>query len=161
VLLEIGHVTRPHGLKGEVVVGLVTSVEGRLAAGRAFECQGRELVVERSQALPGKAGPRGGQWLVCFEGVNTREAAEALAGATLRAEPLAEADAEGLWVHELIGAEVVGTAGEGHGTVTAVEANPASDLLVLDSGALVPLRFVVAAEPGKLTVDVPEGLFEL
>jgi len=161
VLLEIGHVTRPHGLKGEVVVGLVTSVEGRLAPGSAFECQGRRLVVQRSQALPGKAGPRGGQWLVCFEDVNTREAAEALAGATLRAEPLAGADAEGLWVHELIGAEVVGTAGEGHGTVTAVEANPASDLLVLDSGALVPLRFVVAAEPGKLTVDVPDGLFDL
>jgi 16S rRNA processing protein RimM len=161
VLLEIGHITRPHGLKGEVVVGLVTSVEGRLAPGRAFECGGRQLVVSRSQALPGKAGPRGGQWLVCFEGVGTREAAEALAGATLRAEPLPEADAEGLWVHELIGAEVVGTAGESHGTVTAVEANPASDLLVLDSGALVPLRFVVSAEPGKLTVDVPEGLFDL
>ena len=99
--------------------------------------------------------------MVCFEGVKTREAAEALAGATLRAEPLAGADAEGLWVHELIGAEVVGAAGDSHGTVTAVEANPASDLLVLDSGALVPLRFVVAAEPGKLTVDVPDGLFEL
>jgi 16S rRNA processing protein RimM len=144
VLLEIGHITRPHGLKGEVVVGLVTSVEGRLGPGNAFECQGRELVVERSQALPGKLGARGGQWLVRFEGVGTREA-----------------DVEGLWVHELIGAEVVGTGGESHGTVTAVEANPASDLLVLDSGALVPLRFVVSAEPGKLTVDVPEGLFDL
>jgi 16S rRNA processing protein RimM len=99
--------------------------------------------------------------LVCFEGIGTREAAEALAGATLRAEPLAEADAGSLWVHELIGAEVVGTAGESHGTVTAVEANPASDLLVLDSGALVPLRFVVSAEPGTLTVDVPDGLFDL
>jgi len=161
VLLEIGHIARPHGLKGEVVVGLVTSVEGRLAPGSAFECQGRELVVQRSQALPGKAGPRGGHWLVCFEGIGTREAAEALAGATLRAEPLAEADAGSLWVHELIGAEVVGTAGESHGTVTAVEANPASDLLVLDSGALVPLRFVVSAEPGTLTVDVPDGLFDL
>jgi 16S rRNA processing protein RimM len=99
--------------------------------------------------------------LVGFEGVGTREAAEALAGATLRAEPLPEADAEGLWVHELIGTEVVGTDGENHGTVTAVEANPASDLLVLDSGALVPLRFVVSVEPGKLTVDAPEGLFDL
>ena len=161
MLLEIGHITRPHGLKGEVVVGLATSVEGRLGPGRAFECQGRELVVQWSQALPGKLGARGGQWLVRFEGVGTREAAEALAGATLRAEPLSEADVEGLWVHELIGAEVVGTGGENHGTVTAVEANPASDLLVLDSGALVPLRFVVSAEPGKLTVDVPEGLFDL
>ena len=43
----------------------------------------------------------------------------------------------------------------------AVEANPASDLLVLDSGALVPLRFVVSAEPGHVTVDPPAGLFDL
>jgi 16S rRNA processing protein RimM len=161
VLLEIGHITRPHGLKGEVVVVLVTSVEGRLVPGSAFECQGRELVVERSQVVPGKVGPRGGQWLVHFAGVSTREAAEALAGATLRAEPLSEADAEDLWVHELIGAQVVGAGGESHGTVTAVEANPASDLLVLDTGALVPLRFVVSAVAGKVTVDVPEGLFDL
>jgi 16S rRNA processing protein RimM len=163
VLLEIGHITRPHGLKGEVVVGLVTSVEGRLAPGSTFECQGRELMVQRSQPLPGKAGPRGGQWLVCFEGVGTREDAEALAGAILRAEPLAQAEsgADALWVHELIGAEVVGTGGESHGTVTAVEANPASDLLVLDTGALVPLRFVIGSEAGKLTVDVPDGLFDL
>ena len=161
MLLEIGHIARPHGLKGEVVVVLITSVEGRLAAGSEFECQGRELVVERSQVVPGKVGPRGGQWLVRFEGVGTREAAEALAGARLRAEPLSEADAEDLWVHELIGAEVVGAGGESHGTVTAVEANPASDLLVLDSGALVPLRFVVSAEAGKVTVDVPDGLFDL
>jgi 16S rRNA processing protein RimM len=161
VLLEIGRIARPHGLRGEVVVGLVTSVEDRLAAGTTLECQGRELVVERSQAVPGKLGPRGGQWLVRFAGVETRDAAEALAGAALRAEPLAGASSEGLWVHELIGSEVVDLAGAGHGTVTSVEANPASDLLVLDSGALVPLRFVVATEPGKVTVDVPEGLFDL
>jgi 16S rRNA processing protein RimM len=68
---------------------------------------------------------------------------------------------DGLWVHELIGCLVVGTDGTAHGTVETVEANPASDLLVLDSGALVPLRFVVASEPGSLTVEVPAGLFDL
>jgi hypothetical protein len=45
--------------------------------------------------------------------------------------------------------------------VTAVEVNPASDLLVLDDGHLVPLRFVTATEPGRVTVDVPEGLFDV
>lgn len=143
------------------MVGLVTTVEGRLAPGSTFDCQGRQLTVESSRALPGKAGPRGGHWLVRFAGVETREAAKGLAGGTLRAEPLAGLEAEGLWVHELIGSEVVDAAGEGHGRVASVEANPASDLLVLESGALVPLRFVVAAEPGRLTVDVPAGLFEI
>jgi 16S rRNA processing protein RimM len=96
--------------------------------------------------------------LVHFVGVGSREEAEALVSATLRAEQLT--GAEGLWVHELIGSLVVDQGGEDRGKVTAVEANPASDLLVLDSGALVPLTFVVASEPGKLTVDAPPGLFD-
>jgi 16S rRNA processing protein RimM len=42
-----------------------------------------------------------------------------------------------------------------------VEANPASDLMVLDSGALVPLTFVVAVEANRrVEIDPPEGLFE-
>jgi 16S rRNA processing protein RimM len=158
VLLEIGHVARPHGLRGEVVVELVSTVEARLSIGSVLECQGRQLVVLHSQLVPGRAGPRGGRWLVHFAGVDSREEAEALVGATLQAEPLT--GAEGLWVHELIGSLVVDQTGENHGKVTAVEANPASDLLVLDSGALVPLTFVVASEPGKLTVDAPPGLFD-
>jgi 16S rRNA processing protein RimM len=44
--------------------------------------------------------------------------------------------------------------------VCAVEANPASDLLVLEDGALVPVRFVTGFSDGILVVDVPEGLFE-
>ncbi len=48
------------------------------------------------------------------------------------------------------------------GTVESVEANPASDLLVLDGGALIPLRFVVEHEPGvRVTVEVPDGLLDL
>jgi ribosomal 30S subunit maturation factor RimM len=55
---------------------------------------------------------------------------------------------------------VVDTDGAVLGTVTAVEANPASDLLVLDGGGLVPLRFLVDEEPGRLTVEVPPGLLD-
>ncbi len=159
MLLEVGRVARPHGLQGEVVVALVTTVDQRLAPGSTLDCAGRPLVVESSQPVPGRAGPTGGRWLVHFAGVDSREAAESLAGALLRAEPVATDD--GLFVHELIGAEVVEATGQNRGTVVAVEANPASDLLVLDSGALVPLRFVVASEPGRLSVEVPAGLFDL
>ena len=51
--------------------------------------------------------------------------------------------------------------GTERGVVTAVEANPASDLLVLDTGHLVPLRFVVARDDGRVTIDPPAGLFDL
>ena len=78
----------------------------------------------------------------------------------LLAEPIDDPDT--LWIHELIGCRVRSQDGVDRGVVESVQANPASDLLVLDSGALVPLRFVVG-EPadGVIAVDVPDGLFDL
>jgi 16S rRNA processing protein RimM len=76
----------------------------------------------------------------------------------LTAEPLD--DPAVLWVHELVGAEVVAPDGTRLGVVAAVEANPASDLLVLDGGGLVPLTFLVSAEEGRVVVDPPAGLLD-
>jgi 16S rRNA processing protein RimM len=96
---------------------------------------------------------------VVFEGVHTREAAEDLKGTVLLAEPIADPDE--LWVHDLIGSRLVDQHGVDRGCVVGVIANPASDLLELDSGALVPTRFVVTVEPGHpIEVDVPRGLFD-
>jgi 16S rRNA processing protein RimM len=161
-LLEVGHVVRAHGLRGEVVVRLVSNVAERMSPGSALWCKGSPVVVEKSRTLPGKRDGRedtSGFWLVSFAGVSTREEAEQLAGAELHAE--AREQGGGLWVHELIGSEVWSISGQRHGRVTAVQANPASDLLVLEDGALVPLRFVVDAKAGRVMVDAPEGLFEL
>jgi 16S rRNA processing protein RimM len=98
--------------------------------------------------------------VVAFAGVSTVEAAESLRDAALLAPPLD--DPGTLWVHDLVGSVVVDADGRQLGTVEAVEANPASDLLVLDGGALVPLTFVVDSEPGvRVTVDVPDGLLDL
>jgi 16S rRNA processing protein RimM len=131
-----------------------------MAPQSALWCRGTRLVVESSRQLPAKGEGSPSYWLARFAGVFDRDAAEALAGAELEAEAL-PIQGEGLWVHELIGSAVFGAAGEPRGRVEAVEANPASDLLVLDSGALVPLRFVVSAGEGRVVVDVPEGLFDL
>jgi GrpB-like predicted nucleotidyltransferase (UPF0157 family) len=50
---------------------------------------------------------------------------------------------------------------EGFGPVQAVEANPASDLLVLYGDRLVPLTFVVEDRPdGTLVIDPPPGLVD-
>jgi len=152
VLLEVGRVVKPHGLAGELVVELWTDREERLAPGTELETDAGPLLVVTSR-------PHQGRYLVRFAGLATREDADALRGALLRATALEEPDT--LWVHELVGAQVVTTAGVSVGTVTAVEANPASDLLVCSGGALVPLRFVTSIEPGvAVTVDVPEGLIE-
>jgi 16S rRNA processing protein RimM len=104
--------------------------------------------------------PHQDRWLVLFDGVTGREAAEALRGLVLRAEPLDDPDE--LWVHELIGCRVVDHDGTERGTVEAVQDNPAADLLVLDSGALVPVVFLVGPpRDGVVRVEVPDGLFEL
>jgi 16S rRNA processing protein RimM len=150
-LLEVGRVAKSHGLRGEVIVELFTNRTERVAPGTVLATDHGDLEVERSS-------PHGTRWIVAFKGVHSREAADELRGRVLSAPPLEDADA--LWVHELVGSEVHDTNGARVGRVIAVEANPASDLLVLDGGGLIPLRFVSAHEPGRVTVDVPEGLLE-
>ena len=151
-MLEVGRVTKAHGIRGEVLVDLVTDRVERVAPGSVLDTERGPLTVTSSRAHQGK-------WIVAFEGVPTRNDAEALRGTVLLAEPLEDEDT--LWVHDLVGAEVVETDGTPRGTVEAVQANPASDLLVLDGGALVPLTFVVEHEPGRVVIDPPDGLFDL
>ena len=151
--LEVGRVVKAHGLRGEVVVSLVSDYpEVRLAPGSRLETGGEEVVVL-------SARPHQDRWLVQFEDVHDRTAAEALAGRTLYGEALE--DPEAIWVHELIGSSVVeeGTGIE-RGRVVSVLANPAHELLELESGALVPIVFVRSCMDGVTVVDVPDGLFE-
>jgi len=152
--LEVGRVVKAHGLRGEVVVAAVTNHAARFAAGSRLDVDGVEHTIVASR-------PHQGRWLVQFDGVDDRDAAERIRGAVLTGAPLGDAPQGELWVHELIGADVVDRAGAPLGRVTSIEANPAHDLLVLESGALVPIVFVVEHEPGRIVVDVPEGLLEL
>ncbi|HEX3394703.1 MAG TPA: ribosome maturation factor RimM [Acidimicrobiales bacterium] len=152
-LLEVGLVVKPHGVRGDVIVDLFTNrPETRVAPGAV-------LVTDRGPLEVVSSRPHQGRWIVVFAGVVGRDGAEALRGTRLSAEPLDEDGA--LWVHELIGAEVVDVDGGSHGPVLAVEANPASDLLVLSGDRLVPLTFVVERRPdGTVVIDPPDGLFD-
>jgi 16S rRNA processing protein RimM len=70
-------------------------------------------------------------------------------------------DDEALWIHKLIGSSVLDQDGIDRGVVIEVIENPASDLLSLASGALVPLVFVSRfdAASSKIYIEAPEGLF--
>jgi 16S rRNA processing protein RimM len=171
LLLEVGRVARPHGLLGEVVVALVTNRTERLD-------QGTELVYRLASAgatspatgpLAGPDASEGvlkvresrpfqGRFLVRFEGIGSREAADRIRDAVLFAPALE--DPEALFVHDLVGSELVELDGTSRGRVVAVQANPASDLLVTEDGSLVPLRFVVERAGSRLVIDAPAGLFE-
>lgn len=151
-LLIIGKVGKAHGLKGEVYVDLVTDRSERLDVGSELVANGRVLTVRTSKPVQGR-------WLVNFVGVEDRTSAEALTNVELRAEPLDDPSA--VWVHELIGSRVVERNGTDRGVCVGVIANPAHDLVELESGALVPVVFVVSCEDGVTTIDPPAGLFEV
>jgi 16S rRNA processing protein RimM len=152
-LLKVGRVTKAHGLRGEVVVLLWTDLTERLDRGSVLTTPRGTLTVESARAF-------GDRWIVQFEGIVDRSQAERMRGIELEAEAV-EVPGK-LWVHELVGAAVRDIDGHELGIVSAVEANPASDLLVLDDGGLIPLRFVTERDAlaGTLVVDIPEGLLD-
>jgi 16S rRNA processing protein RimM len=151
-LLEVGRLGRAHGIRGDLVVNLSTDRLERVAVGARLLIgdQWRTVVSSRMQ---------GSKRVIHLEGVDDRDGAEALAGRPIQAEPIEDLSA--LWVHELVGSTVFDRDGTARGTCVSVIANPASDLLELDNGALVPSVFVVESAAGRIVIDPPDGLFEV
>ncbi|MGB2757676.1 MAG: hypothetical protein WBD02_08445 [Acidimicrobiia bacterium] len=152
---EIAVIGKPHGLRGEVTVRAISNVAERFVPGAKWIVGDAELEV-----LTARSQREG--YVVHLEGIGDRTAAESLRGSVVFG--LGEAPEADL-VHRLIGRLVI-VAGEAVGVVTSVEANPAHDILVLDSGVLIPMVFVDPlahdADPeDPLRAVVPEGLLEL
>lgn len=150
-LLEIGHIRRAHGVRGQVSVELGTDRLERLETGTRWHARGGWLTVTA-------ASPHQGRWLVSFDEIADRTTAQRYTNTPVYAEPVD--DPEELWVHELIGSTVVEVDGTPRGSCVSVVANPAADLLELDSGALVPVVFVVERGDGRIVIDPPAGLFD-
>jgi 16S rRNA processing protein RimM len=153
-LLEVGRIVKAHGIRGEVAVRLTADIPERVTPGSIFQTTRGPLTVERSK--PFQQG-----YIIGFAGIADRNEAELLRGLILKAEPLDLDDDDVIWIDDLFNALVVTTDGVERGRVVEVEENPASDLLVLDNGVLIPLTFVVEVEPNeRIVVEAPEGLFE-
>lgn len=148
VMLQVGRIGRAHGVGGEVRVTLSSERVDRLDPGS-------ELTTDTGTLRVVSSRPHNKSTLVRFEGVDGRDAADALRGMLLYAP--AGDEPEGLWVHQIVGLQVRDVDGGEHGTVVAVEANPAHDLLVLEDGTLVPVVFVVDVGD-VVVVDAPDGL---
>jgi 16S rRNA processing protein RimM len=179
--LIVGRIGRPHGIRGEVIVGVRTDEPDlRFAVGAVLD-------VERT--LPGPAGTgevgpgdgqltvaaarwHSGQLLVAFAGITDRTAAGELTGSWLSMDSsqLPESsDPDEFRDHELIGLSVRTSAGDAVGVVADV-LHHGQDLLVVrrDEGKageyLVP--FVKAIVPeidigaGILVIDPPPGLLD-
>ena len=150
--LEVGRIIKAQGLKGQVLVDLWTDRVERLAPDT-------ELSTDHGPLRVVAAGAHQSRFIVSFDAITNREEAERWRGVVLSAPRLE--DESVIWIDQLFNAEVFDGEGVRRGVVVGVEANPASDLLVLDSGALVPLTFVTSVQANsRIDVDVPEGLFE-
>jgi 16S rRNA processing protein RimM len=151
--LAVGHLRRPHGLQGDIFVQLTTDRHDRVDPGSVLFGAGQLLTVT-SRRVAGK-----GRIIARFDLIPDRTMAERFTNVELFAAPIDDPDA--FWVHEMIGRHVVDQHGTDRGECTAVLANPASEILELDTGALVPANFIVRMTDRFIEVDVPDGLFEL
>jgi 16S rRNA processing protein RimM len=167
--LVVGRVGKPHGVNGAVTVEVRTDdPDARFAPGSSL----RTDPAERGPLTVLAVHPRSGGLVLTFDGVGSREGAEALRGTVLvvdSAELPAIQDTDEWYDHQLVGLAAVDPAGTALGTVSDVVHSPASDLLVVrdaeDREHLVPfLRAMVPSvdvRGGRVVVDAPEGLFDL
>lgn len=151
--VRVGVLGRPHGVRGAMTVRDVSDVPGRFFVG-AHVWLDDELpaIIVEVRGQPDRP-------IVRLEGVETREAAEELRGCSLWAERVALPEGT-LIVPDLIGARLIDTDGIDRGRVVAVEANPASELLVLEGGGLVPSVFITDVGDGYVVAELPPGLLE-
>jgi len=183
MLLVVGRIGRPHGIRGEVTVEVRTDdPEDRFAVGSVLITDPTAAGPERSTGpveAPG-SGPapsdarllriperltiesvrwHQGRPLVLFEGVHERDVAEALRDVLLwvdSADVAPPEDPDEFRDHQLIGLVAVSPTGESLGEVTRIDHAPAADLLVLRRpiGGTALVPFVKAI---VTEVDLPGG----
>jgi 16S rRNA processing protein RimM len=176
--IVVGRVGRPHGIRGEVVIGVRTDEPDiRFAVGAVLDARGSAENVpdDDSAGQPlrvASARWHSGQLLVGFGGIADRTAAAELTGSWLSVDSsqLPEiGDPDEFRDHELIGLSVRTRAGDPVGVITDVR-HYGQDLLVVRRAdapgdeCLVP--FVKAIVPevdvraGVVVIDPPPGLLD-
>jgi 16S rRNA processing protein RimM len=168
VQVTVGRIGRPHGIRGDVVVGVRTDEpELRFAQGSRLDTDPADL---------GPLTVAGTKWhsgelLVRFEGISDRDAAAELRGTWLTVDSAAIAppeDPDEFRDADLVGLSVRTVDGTQVGTVDDV-LHSGQDVLVIKStdGRDVMVPFVKPLVPevdvssGYLVIDPPEGLLDL
>lgn len=156
----VGTVGKPFGVHGVVYVFADPDLDEPFEEGGSYATsEGTRLVVDVAQMHRGRL-------LLGFEGVRTREDAEALRG-TLLLRPRADVALEdgAVWIADLKGREVVDAEGGLVGVVETVTDGHAHDYLVVarpDGGeVLLPLvPELVDATHDPIVVSPPAGLID-
>lgn len=161
----VGVVAKAHGLRGEVVVQALSDAPGRFDPGSEFLALSesgatRTLVVRESR-------PFQDRFLIRFDGIETREDAEAIHGAelTIGRDQVAPLPEGRYYRFELEGLRVAAKNGAHLGVVTAVFGTGANDVIAVKGASgeiLIPLLpdVIVSVDVagGAMVVDPPPGL---
>jgi 16S rRNA processing protein RimM len=168
----LGHIVRPHGVHGAVVVSPYTDNFDLILSGRELELLSPDGQTRRpAGALKGKAAAQG--LIIKLKNVPDREAAQALKGWRLGIDRarLPEADDDEVYWADFIGLELFTPEGQPIGRVVNLMEAGAGLILVAAPAdnpggeLLLPYHedFVVELDVagGRLTLDLPPGLLEL
>lgn len=150
--IAIGRVIKPHGLKGEVVVEVLTDFPERFSEGlRIFLSGGAR---EAREARIVAVRPHQGRVLLTFEGISDVSMAETLRGAELSVSAADVAPRPPGFVYhwEIEGAEVFDERGSRLGRVAELQDAAGRPLLVVETPR--GLRDVPFAHPIVVTVDM-------
>jgi 16S rRNA processing protein RimM len=169
----VGRVGRPHGIRGEVVIGVRTDEPDlRFAAGATVDAWSTPDDDGGERLTVASARWHSGQLLVAFAGITDRTAAAELTGSWLSVDSSQlpdTGDPDEFRDYELIGLSVRTCAGDPVGEVTDV-LHYGQDLLVVrrqdEAGGEALVPFVKAIVPevdlraGVLVIDPPPGLLD-
>ncbi|PTX61266.1 16S rRNA processing protein RimM [Melghirimyces profundicolus] len=164
--LTVGHIAGTHGIRGEVrILSRTDYPEVRFAPGAELFLSHPKLDAPLRLTVKG-ARPHKRFWLIRFEEWTDINEAEPFKGGTLMVPREDAVEAEGYYLHEIIGCEVVTTEGEKVGTVTEILQPGANDVWVVKKaeGGELLLPFIddvvkdVDPDAGRVTIRWMEGL---
>jgi 16S rRNA processing protein RimM len=169
----VGRVVGAHGLRGELRIRLQGDVDNNLQAGsrlRLAREEGDPKAVEARVRAIGSG--RRGEARLALEGVESRDAAEALRGRLVLAPatqlaPLADGE---YYQYELVGCRVEDGGGRFLGVVQGIWETGAPDVLIVTDGEepgrehLIPaageILREVDLEARRIVIDAPPGLID-
>ncbi|MDP9121193.1 MAG: ribosome maturation factor RimM [Acidobacteriota bacterium] len=165
--VAVGRVLRPHGLRGELVVQVLSDVPDRLDPGSVLLLTRQEKLLARLTVASRRAHRSGA--LVRFEGCDSRDQADELRGAWLEVERarVPEPPAGTYYHYQLVGCRCRDGEAELGRVVDLLEDGGGLLLIVSDGQREVPVPFVgrflrrVDVERGQIDLDLPPGLLEV
>ena len=165
--MAVGRVVRPHGVRGEASIELLTDFPERLVAGRHLAARSPNGVVERVRIA--SVRPHAARLLVRFEGIDSPEDVDRLRGFDLCALPGDEPmRPEGfVFHHEAAGLLAFAPDGRPLGVVRDLVESGGRPLLVLETSRGLreipfsrPIVVAVDLTARRVVLDPPAGLLD-